>query len=159
VLPALKELAITPVLSAAIAELEAIVTGLAAMGISEKLIIDFSVVNDMNYYNGIAFKGFVYGIPVGILSGGEYFETDKLLIGRSAENFLRSFNTDISFLSCDGISEDGYVSIEDENTAEIVRIAFQNSQKRIILADRSKMGNRYTYNVCRTEDADDIIVI
>ena len=94
-----------------------------------------------------------------ILSGGEYFETDKLLIGRSAENFLRSFNTDISFLSCDGISEDGNVSIEDENTAEIVRIAFQNSQKRIILADRSKMGNRYTYNVCRTEDADDIIVI
>ena len=42
------------------------------IGISEKLIIDFSVVNDMNYYNGIAFKGFVYGIPVGILSGGEY---------------------------------------------------------------------------------------
>ena len=72
VLPALKELAITPVLSAAIAELEAIVAGLCAMGISEKLIIDFSVVNDMNYYNGIAFKGFVYGIPVGILSGGEY---------------------------------------------------------------------------------------
>ena len=94
-----------------------------------------------------------------ILSGGEYFETDKLLIGRSAENFLRSFNTDISFLSCDGISECGDVSIEDENTAEIVRIAFQNSKKRIILADRSKMGNRYTYNVCRAEDADDIIVI
>ena len=94
-----------------------------------------------------------------ILSGGEYFETDKLLIGRSAENFLRSFNTDISFLSCDGISECGDVSIEDENTAEIVRIAFQNSKKRIILADRSKMGNRYTYNVCRSEDADDIIVI
>lgn len=94
-----------------------------------------------------------------ILSGGEYFETDKLLIGRSAENFLRSFNTDISFLSCDGISEDGNVSIEDENTAEIVRIAFQNSKKRIILADRSKLGSRYTYNVCRSEDADDIIII
>ncbi len=72
VLPALKELAITPVLSAAIAELEAIVAGLSAMGLSEKLIIDFSVVNDMNYYNGIAFKGFVDGIPVGVLSGGEY---------------------------------------------------------------------------------------
>ena len=72
VLSALRELAITPVLSAAIAELEAIVAGLSAMGLSEKLIIDFSVVNDMNYYNGIAFKGFVRGIPVGILSGGEY---------------------------------------------------------------------------------------
>ncbi len=37
-----------------------------------KVIIDFSVVNDMNYYNGIAFKGFVEGVPTGVISGGEY---------------------------------------------------------------------------------------
>ncbi len=41
-----------------------------------KLRIDFSVVNDMNYYNGIVFKGFVNGIPTSILSGGQY---DNLL--------------------------------------------------------------------------------
>ena len=40
--------------------------------LSDKIIIDFSVVNDMKYYNGIAFKGFVEGIPTGILSGGQY---------------------------------------------------------------------------------------
>ena len=34
--------------------------------------VDFSVVNDLNYYNGIVFKGFVSGIPTGILSGGQY---------------------------------------------------------------------------------------
>ena len=28
--------------------------------------------HDMSYYNGIAFKGFIEGIPTGILSGGEY---------------------------------------------------------------------------------------
>ena len=38
----------------------------------EKICVDFSVVNDMNYYNGIAFKGFVEGVPVGVLSGGQY---------------------------------------------------------------------------------------
>ena len=36
------------------------------------VIVDFSVVNDMNYYCGICFKGYVEGIPTGILSGGEY---------------------------------------------------------------------------------------
>ncbi len=72
VLPALSALAITPALSAAIAELSEIVEGLSKVGLSDRLIIDFSVVNDMNYYNGIAFKGFVRGIPVGVLSGGEY---------------------------------------------------------------------------------------
>ena len=39
---------------------------------SGKINIDFSVVNDMNYYNGVVFKGFVSGIPTGILSGGQY---------------------------------------------------------------------------------------
>lgn len=34
--------------------------------------IDFSVVNDMRYYNGIAFRGFVEGVPDGILAGGQY---------------------------------------------------------------------------------------
>ena len=39
---------------------------------SEKLRIDFSVINDMNYYNGIVLKGFISGIPQSILSGGQY---------------------------------------------------------------------------------------
>ncbi len=34
--------------------------------------VDFSVVNDMSYYNGIVFRGFVEGVPTGVLSGGEY---------------------------------------------------------------------------------------
>ncbi len=38
--------------------------------------IDFSVLNDMNYYNGIVFKGFLKGISEGVLSGGRY---DKLV--------------------------------------------------------------------------------
>jgi len=38
--------------------------------------IDFSVLNDMNYYNGIVFKGFINGISDSVLSGGRY---DKLI--------------------------------------------------------------------------------
>lgn len=38
----------------------------------DKIRIDFSVVNSLNYYNGIVFKGFISGIPTGILSGGQY---------------------------------------------------------------------------------------
>ena len=39
---------------------------------AEKIRLDFSVVNDMSYYNGVVFKGFLRGIPEGVLSGGEY---------------------------------------------------------------------------------------
>ena len=39
---------------------------------AENIRIDFSVINDMNYYNGIVFQGFVPTIPTDVLSGGQY---------------------------------------------------------------------------------------
>lgn len=42
----------------------------------EILHFDFSVVDDLHYYNGLVFKGFVQGLPQSILSGGQY---DKLM--------------------------------------------------------------------------------
>lgn len=38
--------------------------------------VDFSVVSDLNYYNGIVFNGFVENVPSAVLSGGQY---DKLM--------------------------------------------------------------------------------
>ena len=40
------------------------------------LRIDFSVVDNVHYYNGFVFKGFVSGVPNRVLSGGQY---DKLM--------------------------------------------------------------------------------
>lgn len=57
-------------------ELSEIVTALSKTAYADKFRIDFSVIGDMNYYNGIVFKGFVDGIPNGILSGGRY---DRLM--------------------------------------------------------------------------------
>lgn len=44
--------------------------------LSEKIFIDFSVVNDIDYYNGIVFRGFLDGLCDGVLAGGRY---DKLM--------------------------------------------------------------------------------
>jgi len=41
-----------------------------------KIQIDFSVVSDRSYYNGVIFKGFLNGVPDSVLSGGRY---DKLM--------------------------------------------------------------------------------
>ncbi len=38
--------------------------------------IDFSVVSERSYYNGVIFKGFLSGVPDSVLSGGRY---DKLM--------------------------------------------------------------------------------
>lgn len=38
----------------------------------ERIRVDFSVINDTRYYNGIVFKGFIKGIPSSVLTGGRY---------------------------------------------------------------------------------------
>lgn len=44
--------------------------------IRDMLRIDFSVVDNMKYYNGIVFKGYIEGIPSSVVSGGQY---DRLM--------------------------------------------------------------------------------
>lgn len=56
----------------ALKELEIISEILDQWGVRDRVYIDFSIVNDMDYYNGIFFKGFIDGISDGILSGGQY---------------------------------------------------------------------------------------
>ncbi len=59
-------------------DLASVAENISAIVPSGSVRIDFSVVNDMNYYNGLVFKGFVEGIPTSILSGGQY----DLLLGK-----------------------------------------------------------------------------
>lgn len=54
------------------AQFAQLLNALEQTGAGSCINIDFSVVNDMRYYNGIAFRGFVEGIPDGILAGGQY---------------------------------------------------------------------------------------
>lgn len=42
----------------------------------KKIFLDFSIINNLNYYNGFIFHGYIEGNPKVILSGGNY---DKLL--------------------------------------------------------------------------------
>ena len=63
-------------MSAAYEELCDIYKALKCYGITDKIRLDLSIVNDMNYYDGVIFKGFINKIPDSILSGGRY---DRLM--------------------------------------------------------------------------------
>ena len=76
VLPKLDVFRVNEETAKAVDAFKALILSLQARGVGEKLRIDFSVLGDMNYYNGLAFKGFVEGLPTWVLSGGRY---DKLM--------------------------------------------------------------------------------
>ncbi len=60
----------------AIDELRRLAGTLKASGCEANVMLDFSVVNDLDYYNGIVFNGYIKGAPRAVLSGGRY---DRLM--------------------------------------------------------------------------------
>ena len=76
----LKELYSLPCCDAALrAEIDRFITVADAISKCDtkcRISLDFSVVNDMDYYNGFVFRGFVEGAPSSVLSGGQY---DRLM--------------------------------------------------------------------------------
>ncbi len=75
-LPKIKNAVVNAQMQNAYNELLAVCQRFEAVGYEKNINIDCSVVNDMNYYNGIVFKGFIHGVPVSVLSGGRY---DRLM--------------------------------------------------------------------------------
>ncbi len=68
---------------AACASLEGVAEVLRGFGSPDGVRLDLSLTGDMEYYNGLVFKGYVEGVPSAVLSGGRY---DALMrkLGREA---------------------------------------------------------------------------
>lgn len=45
---------------------------LVIQGLEQNVYVDFSLIQNIGYYNGIIFNGYVKGVPVSVLSGGRY---------------------------------------------------------------------------------------
>ena len=76
VLPHLSELCAGLDCAQAYKELEEAISAISSDELRNRIMIDFSVVSDRGYYNGVIFKGFLSGVPDSVLSGGRY---DKLM--------------------------------------------------------------------------------
>ena len=78
VLKTLESISLNETMDQAIEELDIICDILTSQGFTD-VNLDFSMVNDMSYYNGVLFRGYIDGIPTGVLSGGQYDELmDKM---------------------------------------------------------------------------------
>ena len=101
ILPRLKAMAERIGAQAEFSEFESVVSSLDEE-LQNKLRIDFSVVSDINYYNGIVFKGFIDKIPDSVLSGGRY---DSLMQSMSRKSKAIGFAVYIDMLERFNIKE------------------------------------------------------
>ena len=77
-------------------EFKSIMMSLKADGLSNVFKLDFSLINNLKYYNGIIFNGYINGVTGTILSGGQY------------NRLMKKFNT-----SCDAIGFAVYLDVLD----------------------------------------------
>ncbi len=75
-LPLLSTLLVGEKMVAAYEKLRQIHSVMSEYGLSSRLYLDFSIVNDVTYYDSLSFKGFINGISESVLSGGRY---DRLM--------------------------------------------------------------------------------
>ena len=101
ILPKLKAMTERIGAQAEFSEFESVVSSLDEE-LQSKLRIDFSVVSDINYYNGIVFKGFIDKIPDSVLSGGRY---DSLMQSMSRKSKAIGFAVYIDMLERFNIKE------------------------------------------------------
>lgn len=161
-LTAAKTLCCNEKMEQAAAELEGILRCLKIGGNEKNVNLDFSIVNDMDYYTGIIFQGFIDGVPSGILSGGRY---DNLLrkMGKDADaigfavylDLLERFETAKKEYDVDTVLlyEEG---TDTAALAQAAQMLTDNGQS--VLVQRKNTGNvKYKQLLCMKERGLEII--
>ncbi len=82
-MPVLRSLCKGAQCEAALDEIEGVYEALKEESFAKSIHFDPSIMNDIGYYNGLIFRGYVAGVPRSVLSGGRY---DNLVhkMGKSA---------------------------------------------------------------------------
>jgi ATP phosphoribosyltransferase regulatory subunit len=114
---------------------------LNAMG-RGSLFVDFSVVNDMSYYDGVIFNGYINGVSESILSGGRY---DKLVSKMGKKAGAIGFAVYIDLLERFGDSEERY-------DADVLLVYGEASAAEVVAAVKLLVDAGKTVKAVREDD-------
>ena len=90
-------------------------------------------------------------------TGGQMIIHSYSYVGEQAEAFVRNINADILFFSCHGLDEQGRMTDNAIEEANLRKAMFAQCAKKILLCDSSKIGKTYFYNMGTVADIDGII--
>ncbi len=130
-------------------EFTAIYKSLADLGLTDKVRIDFSIVNDTSYYSGLVFKGYIAGIFTSVLSGGQY---NKLMKKMGKTSGAVGFAVYLDTLERHGNVKSDYdydfVIIKDEScsSAQIIRTVESLSENGLSVIVLSELDSTIRYN-------------
>ena len=90
-------------------------------------------------------------------TGGQMIIHSYSYVGEQAEEFIRNFNADILFFSCHGLDEEGRMTDNAIEEANLRKVMFRHAKKKVLLCDSGKIGKRCVYNMGNVADIDEIV--
>lgn len=94
-----------------------------------------------------------------ISTGGTLINSCLALVGEEAYKTIETFNADIAFFSCRGISDDGYLTDIAPEENNIRKQMMKNSKKSYLLCASEKFGKKYFHNLCHKDELNGIITV
>lgn len=94
-----------------------------------------------------------------ISTGGTLINSCLALVGEEAYKTIETFNADIAFFSCRGISDDGYITDISPEENNIRKQMMKNSKKSYLLCASEKFGKKYFHNFCHKDELNGIITV
>ena len=85
-------------------------------------------------------------------TGGLLLGHSVAYVGSDAERFVSGINADLFFFSSRGYVEGDVITDSSFEEASIRRAMMKQSKTSVYLADGSKRGGRYAYNICTVRD-------
>lgn len=92
-----------------------------------------------------------------ICTGGNMILESLSYVGSDAIDTISSYNADILFFSCRGLSDNGLLSDNSLEENQLKKAMIKQSQKRMLLCDSTKLGKKYLNNLCDLSEIDEII--
>lgn len=89
-------------------------------------------------------------------TGGRAINKSSSFVGQTAIDTLRNFNADVCFVSCHGLSENGFVTDTSERENDIRAMMMKQSAKKVLLIDETKINLNCWNNLCHISDFDDV---
>ncbi len=89
-------------------------------------------------------------------TGGKAISESYSFVGQTAIDTLKTFNADICLVSCHGISEAGFATDTSERENDVRKVMMQQSKRKILLIDSSKINKNCWHNLCCISEFDDV---
>ena len=89
-------------------------------------------------------------------SGGQALSKSYSFIGQTAIDTLRTFNADICFVSCHGLSDTGFATDDSVFENNVRKVIIQQSRRKILLLDSTKINRTCHSNLCHISEFDDV---